>query len=154
MTVKGSIISWNMKLLKDLLFTRSYITLLSSVEPIIFWFDEYNYRLSIEDKYTPGYLPLQQYPESLICNSDLLNLIPCEVDLTSTTFSDTPILKYKIELPHSGKKNGFNLLHDEYFTIHYITDTIPNSPASHQLPTKSKQNMWIVDINGGEPITA
>ena len=29
-----------------------------------FWFDEYNCCLSIEDKHTPGYLLLQQYPES------------------------------------------------------------------------------------------
>ena len=41
------------------------------------WFDEYNYCLSIEDKHTPGPLILQQGIESIIHNSDLLNLIPC-----------------------------------------------------------------------------
>ena len=40
------------------------------------WFDEYNYRLSIENNHTPGFLLLQQYPESLIHNSYRLNLIP------------------------------------------------------------------------------
>ena len=49
---------------------------------------------------------------------------------------------------------GFNLLDDEYFTIPYITDTIPNSPAGNQLPSQAKQNVWIVAINGEEPITA
>ena len=48
----------------------------------------------------------------------------------------------------------FYLLDDEYFTITYITDTIPNSPAGHQIPSQAKQNLWIVAINGEEPITA
>ena len=39
------------------------------------------------------------------------------------------------------------------FTIPYITDTIPISPAGHQLPSKAKQNAWIVAIIGEEPIT-
>ena len=45
------------------------------------WFDEYNSRLSIEDKHTPGSLLLRQDPEDHIHNSDLINLIPCELDL-------------------------------------------------------------------------
>ena len=49
---------------------------------------------------------------------------------------------------------GFNLLDDEDFTIPYITDTIPNLPAGHQLPSQAKRNMWIVSVNGEEPITA
>ena len=32
------------------------------------WFDEYNYRLSIQDKHNPGFLLLKKYPESLIHN--------------------------------------------------------------------------------------
>ena len=51
-------------------------------------------------------------------------------------------------------KIGFNLLDDEDFTISYITDTIPNSPVVHQLPSQAKLNVWIVAINGEEPITA
>ena len=66
--------------------------------------------------------------------SDLLNLIPNELDITSTKFCDTKINTYEIELPPSGKKVGFNSLDDEDFTIPYITDTIPNSPSGHQLP--------------------
>ena len=91
---------------------------------------------------------LQQYPEGHINNSDLLNLIPYELDLTSTPFKDETIVTYEIELPPSGKRIGFNLLDDEYFTIPYITDTIPNSPAVNQLPSQAKQNVWIVAING------
>ena len=90
------------------------------------WFDEYNNRISMEDKHTTGYLLLQQDPESHVHNADLLRFIPCELDLTSTTFFDTNILAYEIELPPSGKKLGFNLLYDENFKILYITDTIPN----------------------------
>ena len=52
------------------------------------WFDEYNSRLSIENKHNKGSLLLRQDPEGHINNSDLLNLIPCELDLTSTPFSD------------------------------------------------------------------
>ena len=47
------------------------------------WFDEYNSRLSREDKHTPGYLLLCQDPEGHIHDSELLHLIPCELDLTS-----------------------------------------------------------------------
>ena len=88
------------------------------------WFDEYNSCLSIEDKNTPGSLLLRQDPEGRIHYSDLLNLIPCELDLTSTPFSDTKNFTYEIELPPSGQKIGFNLLDDEDFTIPYVTDTI------------------------------
>ena len=54
------------------------------------------------------------------------NLIPCELDITSTPFCDKKILTYKLKLPPSGNKVGFNLLDDEYFKIPYITDKIPN----------------------------
>ena len=74
-------------------------------------------------------------------------MIPCELYLTSTTFCDTTILAYEIELPPSGKKVGFNLLDDEYFTIPYFTDTIPNSPVRRQRPTQAKLNVWIIAIN-------
>ena len=63
------------------------------------------------------------------------------------------MIKYKIQLPPSGKKVGFNLLDYEEFTIPYITDTIPTSPAGHQLPTQKKLNVWIIAINSEEPIT-
>ena len=97
------------------------------------WFDGYNYCLSIEDNNTPGSLLLWQYPESNIHNPDLLNLIPCELDLTSTPLSDTTIITYEIELPLSGNKVHFNLWDGEYFTTPYITDTTPNSPADTKL---------------------
>ena len=57
-----------------------------------FSFDEYRSRLSLEDKHTPGYLLLQQYTKIIIHNSDLLKLIPCELDITSTPFIYTTIL--------------------------------------------------------------
>ena len=60
------------------------------------WFDGYNSHVSIEDNHTPGYLILQQYPEILNHNSDLLNFIPRELDLTYTTFCGTTILTYEI----------------------------------------------------------
>ena len=62
-------------------------------------------------------------------------------------------ITYEIELPPSGRKFGFDLLDDEYFTIPSITDTIPNSPAGHQLLSQDKQNVWIVPINEENPIT-
>ena len=81
-------------------------------------------------------------------------MIPCELDLSSNPFPDTNILTYEIDLPLSGKKIGFNLLDDEYFTIPYVTDTIPNSPSVYQLPTQAKLNVWIVAINTEDTITA
>ena len=70
---------------------------------------------------TPGSLLLRQDPEGHIHNSDLFNLIPCELDLTSTPFRDETIITYDIELPPSRNKIGFNLMGDEYFTTPYIT---------------------------------
>ena len=90
-------------------------------------FDKYNYQISTEEKHTPISLLFHQNLESLLSNSDLLNLMPCEFDLTSTTFRDTKILTYEIELPPDRNKNGFNLLNDEYFTIPYSIGIIPNS---------------------------
>ena len=81
-------------------------------------------------------------------------MIKYELDLTSTLFCDTKILTYEICLPSSVKKDGFNLMSDEYFTIPSITDTIPNSPVVHQLPTQAKRKFWIIAINGEEPIIA
>ena len=98
------------------------------------WFDEYNYRLSIENKHTLCSVLLWQNPEGHIHDSDLLNLITCELDITSNPFIYATIVTYDIELPPSGKKVGFNLLDDENFTIPYITDTIPNMPAGRLLP--------------------
>ena len=117
------------------------------------WFYEYNSSLSIEDKKNPGSLLLRQYPEGHIHDSDILNLIPCGLDLKSTTFSDTTMIMYEIKLPSAGKKVGFILLDDEYFTIPYITDTIPNSPAGNQIPSQAKRNVWIITTNGEYPIT-
>ena len=57
---------------------------------------------------------------------------------TSTPFYDTKMLTYEIELPLVGKKIGFNLLDNEYFTIPYVINTIQNLPADHQLPTQAK----------------
>ena len=50
-------------------------------------------------------------------------------------------------------KIGFNLLDYGDFTIPYIIDTIPNSPAVHQLMTQVKKYVWIIYINGEETIT-
>ena len=77
-----------------------------------FWFDEYKSRLSIIDNHILGSLLLRQYYEGLINNSELLNLISCELDLTPTQFSDIQSITYETELPPSEKKTGFNLLLD------------------------------------------
>ena len=47
---------------------------------------------------------------------------------------------------------GFNLMGDDDFTITYILSTIPNSPGGHKLPTKTNNNVWIIDIYGEESI--
>ena len=65
----------------------------------------------------------------------------------------TTIPTYEIELPPSGKKVSFNLLDDEYFTIPYITDTIPNSLYVYKFQAQAKQKNCIIAINVEEPIT-
>ena len=118
------------------------------------WFDEYNSPISIEDNHTPGSLILQQDPERRVHNSDLLNLIPFKVDIISTPFSDENILIYEIEIILSRKKVVFNILYYEDFTMPYINYTIPNSLVGNQLLTQAKQNLWIISINGEEPIAS
>ena len=81
-------------------------------------------------------------------------MIPCEFDITFIPLCDTTILTYEIELPPGGNKIGFNLMDGEDFTIPYVTDTIANSLAGHQLPTQSKQNVWVISINEEDPITS
>ena len=80
----------------------------------------------MEYKHTTGSLLLWQDTESRIHDSDLLNLIPCKLGITSTPFRDEIIITNDIDLPSYGKKIVFNSLDDEDFTIPYITDTIPN----------------------------
>ena len=53
----------------------------------------------------------------------------------------------EIELSPSGKKIGFNLLYDKYFTITYVIDTIISSPSGNQLPTQAKKHLCVNDIN-------
>ena len=65
-------------------------------------------------------------------------MIQCEPDIISNPFSDITVITYEIELFTAGKKIGFNLLDNKDFTILYVSDTIPNSPAGYQLPTQAK----------------
>ena len=58
------------------------------------WFDKFNSKLFVEDKHTPRSLILWQYPRISPLTSHLINLIPCELDLTSTPFFNTTILTY------------------------------------------------------------
>ena len=74
-------------------------------------------------------------------------MIPCDLDLTPTPFSDRKIISYEIELPPSGKKFGFNSLDYKYFTIPYVIDTTPNSPADNHLLTQANKHVWVIDIN-------
>ena len=137
-----------MKLQQDLLSTVSQTIIFIPTQPIIVGL------MNIIIKSPPKIITLlviysfKKNPESLLYNSELLNLIPCELYFTPTPFHDTKILTYEIELPPYGNKYGFNLLDDEDFTIPYITDTFPNSPAGNQPPTQDKQNMCIIDTNG------
>ena len=108
----------------------------------------------MEYKHTPCSLLLQKHPESFLRHSDLINLISCEFDLTSAPFLDTKIIKYEIQLPPDVNKIGPNLLDYVYFTIHYFTDTILNSPAGNQLPTQAKKHLWVVSINVEYPTTS
>ena len=77
------------------------------------WFDKYNYRLSTEENHTPGSLLIQQDTESLIHDSDLLNLITCEIYLTSNKCFDATMTTYDIDTPPDGSIICFDLLDDE-----------------------------------------
>ena len=75
------------------------------------WLDEYNSRLTTEEKHTPGLIILQDDTEGFLQqNPGKLNLIPCEFDLSSTPFFYIEtMITYEIELLPSGKKIGLNL---------------------------------------------
>ena len=129
------VILQDMHLLQELFYDGNQINHLLFTQPIIFGL----MNIVIASTQKTSTLQVTYYflqdTEGHINNSYLLNLIPCGLDIIFTTFSDETIITYDIELPTSGKKIGFNLLDDEDFTIPYITDTIPNSPAVHQLPS-------------------
>ena len=61
---------------------------------------------------------------------------------------------YHIGIELTTYVNLKKLLYDEDFIIPYVTGTIPNLPAVHQLSIQDNKNVWIIDINGEEPITA
>ena len=104
------------------------------------WLDEYHSRLTTEEKHTPGLILLQDDTEGFLQqNPGKLNLIPCELDLSSTPFCYIEtIITYEIELLPSGKKIGLNFMDDYDFTAPYILDAITNSPTGHQLKTQAK----------------
>ena len=66
-------------------------------------------------------------------------MIPCELDITSNSFSDETIITYEIELPPARNKMGLNLLDYEDFTIPCFIDTIPNEPSGNQLMTQANK---------------
>ena len=79
-------------------------------------------------------------------------MIPYELDITCTPFSDTTIITYEVETPPAENIIGFDLLDDEYVTIPYVNDTIPHSPAGIQPQSQGKRNLWIIAITGEELI--
>ena len=54
---------------------------------------------------------------------------------------------YEIELPPDGRNIVPGLLDDEYFTIPYVIDTIPNSPDGHQILKQYNKHVWVIAIN-------
>ena len=57
------VILWEMQLLQELLSTGIHINIFFIHRAHHVWFDEYNYRFSIEDMHSPCSLLLQQDPE-------------------------------------------------------------------------------------------
>ena len=74
--------------------------------------------------------------------------------LHSLHFVILKFLQIKLSYLPLEKKLVFILLDDDEFTIRYITDAIPNSPAGHQLLTQAKQNLGIIAINEEYPTTS
>ena len=97
------------------------------------WFHEYNYRLSIWDKHAAS---------SLLLNNILK--VSLVIQTSSTWFYVKLILhllRFVIQ-KFSHMKFIYLLLERkdyEYFKIPYVTDTIPNLPAVHQLPAQAKK---------------
>ena len=146
------VISRDVQLLQEFLSTGNQINILLSTYPIMFGFMNIIFVSLLKTHKIHVIYSFNKIMKFIFINSYLLNLIPCEPGFTSTPFYDTSVLTYKIELPLSGKKVGFNILDDEDFTISYITDTIPNSPSINQPSTQAKRNVCIIAINVKEPI--
>ena len=128
------VISWYMQKLYQLFYTENQIKLLLSTYSIMFGLMNI-LLISPQNTSTLQVLySLENITKIIFIIQISSSLIPCKTDVTYTPFCDATIITYEIDLSPSGKKVGFNLLDDEGFTIPYIIDTIPNSPASHQLP--------------------
>ena len=68
-----------------------------------------------------------------------MNLIPCELDISSRPFGYAILITYYIESPPSGKKIVLNFVEDDAFNIPYIIDTPPNSLEGRQISTQVKK---------------
>ena len=56
-------------------------------------------------------------------------------------------------MPQS-KKIVINLMDDDDLNITYILYNIPNYPSVHQLPSQANNNLYVLKMDGEEPITA
>ena len=117
------------------------------------WFDEYNSRLSIEDRCIPFIYSFVNITKVLFIIKSSSNLFHVYLILNPIHFAIQQLSHMKLSyLPL--EKMGINFLDDEDSTIPYITDTIQNSSAVHQLPSKANINVWIIAINGEKSITS
>ena len=57
------------------------------------------------------------------------------------------MVQYELNLPPHGNNIGLNLMDDDYFALPRIIGIIPNSPAGHQLPYKSNNNVCILGLS-------
>ena len=144
-------ILWDMEIRKKVYSAGSQVKLLLTTDPIMLGSVNIILVSTYKTSTLQVFLPLQKYPKILIHNSNILNLIPCELDLKYNLCFDRTIITYEIQLSPSEKKVGFYLLDDKYFTFPYINYSIPNPPSGHQLPLEAKQNVWIIHIHGENP---
>ena len=71
----------------------------------------------------------------------MINFLTCDLDLTSTSFSDINIITYEIELSPARKKITLNLLDYKDFNTPHIPDTITKLSVDHQITTQDKNNV-------------
>ena len=86
-----------MWILQELFYTGIQTIIIIYTDPIILGLMHIHLASTQNEyKHTPVSLLHKQDPKIIIHNSDLVNLIPCELDLAYTTFFDATIVTYEL----------------------------------------------------------
>lgn len=120
--------------------------------------DEFDVRISPDEKHTPGALLLSEYPAGeynpRLVDPSTVRMVKPTLDLTNSPFDPDKLITVEIELPPAGHPLYISIQDDTLFNIPFIERVYSESPLYAQIPANARRNAWIVSIDSEEPIMA